>query len=194
MKKVHVKLFLIVSILLTSICCFVNGITLNFAWVKYTGIVSSAMTVISLLYIKWIWRYCPWENIPRLAKKYKGEIHYTYGDSGIKKAEILINQNLFSAHVRIKTDEITSDTITSDLIEEYGSWFLYYTYITNPRAKYSKDNPIQRGTARLEIKKPEYDLKTWFLNYKYPVNCLTGTYWTTRKTTGDIVLQKESDQ
>ena len=194
MKKIHVKLFLIVSILVTSICCFVNGITLNLAWTKYIGIVSSVMTVISLLYIKWIWKFCPWEKTPRLATKYKGEIHYTYGDGGIKNAEILIQQNLFSAHVRIKTDEITSDTITSSIIEENGSWFLYYCYITNPQAKYSKNNPIQRGTARLEILMPEYDLKTGFLKYKYPVNFLTGTYWTTRETTGDIVLKMEPEQ
>ena len=150
------------------------------------------MTIISYVYIKWIWRYCPLENIPRFAKKYKGEIHYRYESSGTKEAEIFIQQTLFSTRVKIKTDEITSDSITSDLIEEHGSWFLYYTYITNPQAKYSKVNPIQRGTARLEIEKPEYNLKTCFVKYKKAIDHLAGNYWTTSGTTGDISLRKES--
>ena len=148
------------------------------------------MNIISLIYIKWLWRYCPWENIPRFAKKYRGEIHYTYGDGGTKQSEILISQTLFSTHVTIKTDEITSDTITSDLIEENNSWFLYYTYITDPQAKYLKGNPIQRGTARLKIKKYESS----FIKRKKTINRLEGNYWTTEQTTGDMILQKDPEQ
>ena len=56
-----------------------------------------------------------------------------------------------------------------------NEFFLYYTYITNPKSKYGSENPIQFGTCRLSI------------NVK---NKLTGTYWTNRRTIGDIELKK----
>lgn len=60
-------------------------------------------------------------------------------------------------------------------MEENEQYVLYYTYITNPKSKYSKENPIQYGTCRLLINSTDK---------------LTGTYWTSRKTIGDMELTK----
>ena len=54
-------------------------------------------------------------------------------------------------------------------------YILYYTYITNPKNKYSKLNPIQYGTCRLATSNP---------------NNLVGVYWTSRQTIGDIELKR----
>lgn len=92
-----------------------------------------------------------------------------------KEAMIKINQSLLSTKVKIFTNEITSNTITSNIVYENGEYVLYYTYITNPKSKYSRENPIQYGTCRV-ISKSESELQ--------------GSYWTTRQTIGDIYLKR----
>lgn len=189
----YIKPFLIVAAVAMAIVCYIQGTPQNLkGWFEHIGTVSIVMGFILWLYIKWIWRYCPWKKIPRFAKQYKGEIRYLHGDGGTKKAEIFISQTLFFIDVKIKTDEITSDTVTSDLVEEHNSWLLYYTYQTNPQATVSEKNPAQYGTTRLEIEKPEYNFRTWFLKHEKTIERLEGKYWTTSKTTGDMVVTKES--
>lgn len=78
--------------------------------------------------------------------------------------------------MQITTNEITSNTIVANLVEENEEYILYYTYITNPKSKYSKENPIQHGTCRLMLSNKDY---------------LTGSYWTSRQTIGDIELKRK---
>lgn len=107
---------------------------------------------------------------------YKGIIKYNFNGAASKKDTLVkIKQTLFSIKVQITTNEITSNTIVGNLVKENEEYVLYYTYITNPKSKYSKENPIQYGTCRL------------LTNDK---NRLVGTYWTSRQTIGDIELEK----
>lgn len=128
------------------------------------------------LYERWLWWFNPLEKIPKIRGTYSGYIEYSYNGTFDKKvARIGIKQSLLSTSVKIITDEITSNTIASNIVYENGEYVLYYTYITNPKSRYSDNNPIQYGTCRISS------------------NCnseLRGTYWTTRKTIGDICLKK----
>lgn len=139
---------------------------------------SITITIILLgIYEKWIWKFDPFEKKPRLMGKYSGDIKYNYsGEFKKKKIQVTIKQSLLSVDIKITTNEIHSRTITSKLIFENDEYVLYYIYITNPQSKYSKENPMQYGTCRLIINNE---------------NELQGTYWTNRKTIGDIRLKKE---
>ncbi len=145
----------------------------------YFGCVGEAIGIALILmgvYEQWLWLYNPFEKIPKIKGEYSGYIEYSYnGTFDKKEATIDIKQSLLSTRVKIITDEITSNTITSNIVHENGEYVLYYTYITNPKSKYSNDNPIQYGTCRITS------------NIK---SGLQGTYWTTRKTIGDIYLKK----
>lgn len=128
------------------------------------------------LYIGFLCRYSPLEKIPKLMGLYEGIIEYNYNGTVAKKDTFVkIRQTLLSIKVQITTNEIKSNTIVANLVEENEEYVLYYTYITNPKSKYSKENPIQHGTCRL------------ILSTK---GCLTGNYWTSRQTIGDIELKK----
>lgn len=110
---------------------------------------------------------------------YQGIIEYSFnGVAEEKETFVKIKQTLLSIKIQITTNEITSNTIVGNLVEENDEYVLYYTYITNPRSKYSKENPIQYGTCRL------------LTNNK---NHLSGTYWTSRQTIGDIELERNDD-
>lgn len=191
----YIKPFLVIAAITMAVVCWLQGTPQNLnGWLGHIGTTAFFMSIISVVYIKWLWYYNPWEKIPRFAKKYRGKIHYIYeGCAGEKETEVFISQTLFSTRIKLKTNEIKSDAITSNLIEENDSWFLYYTYIKEPKAEYAAVNPIQRGTARLEIKKPECNLKTFFSKNKKTIDYLDGTYWTSVGTTGDMELFKESE-
>lgn len=124
-----------------------------------------------------LWRYNPLEKAPRLMGQYNGHIEYNYtGTPESKTVNVIIKQTALTVAVKIATDEMTSNTITSNLVEENNEYVLYYTYITNPKSRYSAENPIQHGTCRLT---ESGDSK------------LHGIYWTSRKTIGDIELEKQ---
>lgn len=128
--------------------------------------------IMSFVYEKYLWKYKPMINIPKLNKKYNGVLNYYYkGKTGEKTVEIEIKQTFLSTKVKLKSDEMNSKTITSELIEENEEFVLYYTYITNPSSKYIDNNPIQIGTCKLIVD---------------DVNDIKGSYWTNRKTIGDL--------
>lgn len=138
------------------------------------GVVSITIIIMGV-YSSWLWRWNPFEKIPKIFGNYTGVIEFNFtGVDEKKDTSVEIKQTLFTTRVKIVTNEITSNCITSEIKKENGQNILYYTYITNPKSKYSQQNPIQYGTCRLVI----------------DGDYLSGTYWTTRKTTGDISLSK----
>ena len=175
-RKFYIKSSWLVVILFI-IRCLITIPILLYDYISFIGEAISVALILMGLYEKWLWQYNPLEKIPKINGKYSGYIEYSYnGNFDKKKANISIVQSLLSVKIKIYTNEISSSSITSNFIYENGEHVLYYTYITNPMSKYSKDNPIQHGTCRLQIKS-----KTE----------LQGIYWTTRQTIGDIHLHRK---
>ena len=144
------------------------------------GFVGQSITltlIIMGIYEKWLWRFSPFEKIPNIDGEYLGNIEYNYnGVAGKKKVSIRMKQSLLSINVKITTNEITSSSITSSIILENEEYVLYYNYLTNPKSKFIKGNPIQKGTCRI------------ILNSKSELH---GTYWTTQQTIGDIYIKRK---
>ncbi len=133
--------------------------------------------IVITIYERYLWKYNPFVKMPRLKKKYTGVLNYNYkGKFGEKVVEVEIQQSFLSTDIKLKSDEISSKTITSNLVEENGGFVLYYTYITNPLSIYSEKNPIQIGTCKLLVDKTD---------------SIKGSYWTNRKTIGDLTLKSK---
>ncbi|QNR09097.1 hypothetical protein [Macrococcoides canis] len=169
---IAIILFLIIYFWLTRI----------FSFIGFLDALSYSISVTSLIFILFescLWKFCyRIHKEPLIFGKYTGVIKYShqYGENKTKDIEVSIEQSYLFSRVYLKTNEISSSSLTSSIVNENGESVLYYTYITNPKDKYSESNPINRGTARLVI------------NNKG----LEGGYWTNRKTTGDIILNKIS--
>lgn len=104
---------------------------------------------------------------------------------------MFVSQTLFTIDISIKTNEITSESTTSNLMPGKNCWVLYYIYSTTPKASFSENNPMQIGSARFEIE--EIPLSFWHkLPYRKKVQKIEGTYWTNRQTIGDMQVWKES--
>ena len=135
-------------------------------------------TIAAIAYEKFLWRLNPFEKRPRLSEHYDCVIEYSHDKGeGCKKTTAFVKQTLLTASVSFHTDEIISNTKASELVDESGRYVLYYTYLTTPLMRYSRKNPIQYGTCRLEVMDDGE---------------LRGSYWTSSATTGDIKLTPRS--
>lgn len=128
------------------------------------------------IFEKWIWKWIPFIKIPKLKREYIGLLKYNFNDQSYKKdIKLFTDQTLTTVRIKLVTDEVVSNSIIAEIVEENGDFILYYCYRTNPYSEYSDINPIQIGTCRLNITNP----------------CeISGVYWTNRKTKGDIFLFK----
>jgi hypothetical protein len=171
----HIKLSLFCGLIIFALICILNTPS-TFSHVM--GCISKAVTItviVMALYEKWLWHRNPFVKIPKLQRQYDGRIEYCFdGTPAEKQISIQVEQTLLSTCIKIMTDEISSTSIVSTIVCENGHYILYYTYITNPKRKYSERNPIQYGTCRLELDNTME---------------LRGTYWTSRRTIGDIYLK-----
>lgn len=174
-----------ISIILFIIRCFMGYVdSLSFlkcdTWYDYFGAAGEVIAITAIIlyvYDKWLWIINPFESTPKLKGSYTGKLIYNYNEKSKRKnIKVDIAQTSLKVRIKITTNEITSNTITSDIVEENGDYVLYYTYLTNPSSQYSAQNPIQYGTCRL---------------IQTDKGKLEGRYWTSRKTIGDIKLTKQ---
>lgn len=177
--KFLVKWASVITVLLFLLFNF--GVTRVFNFIGILDSLSYAVSctsIIILIFEKWGWKFFfKIHKVPLIFGSYTGEINYTHqqNEDRNKIVDVKIEQSYLSTKVYLSTDEISSSSLTSDIVNENGEMVLYYTYITNPKNKYSKDNPINRGTARLVING----------------NTIEGVYWTSRNTTGDIIIKRD---
>ncbi len=148
--------------------------------IEYIEIIGSAVGYVAiptLFYERWIWKINPFDDTPKLKKTYRGHIRFNRDNHWQEKEIIVrINQTFTRSVIKIKTDEMISKSLLSDIIFENGGYVLYYTYLTNPKSEYSHENPIQIGSTKVLIEEDKY---------------LHGTYWTNRQTVGDIYFKEE---
>ncbi|HED5951583.1 TPA: hypothetical protein R5T40_002702, partial [Staphylococcus aureus] len=146
-------------------------------WVDIISYTVTISTFITIGYERFMWKWKLFRIFNKQADisgDYEATLRYFYGEGGIKKVDVEIKQTFLTVNIELKSDEITSNSITADIINENGKNILYYTYITNPKAEYEENNSINLGTTRLIVEETE----------------LVGKYWTGVKTTGDLTLKK----
>jgi len=173
-QKKHLKIAIYIALAIFGICSIISLPNSFRDFSAYTGISVSITIFISVLYEKWFWKLNPLEKTPKLFNHYNGILEYNYnGEFGNKNIKVYVRQSLFRLNIQLITDEGVSSTITSKVVEENGNYVVYYTYITNPKSKFSERNPIHYGTCRFIVDDPAK---------------LSGFYWTSRNTKGDIYL------
>lgn len=169
---------------LTWIVTISIGIYLIISWIAskyfpdktisdYISYTVTAVTVLCVLYIQWLWRINPLEKTPRLKKFYKGTLVSTF-DKSSRVIEISIKQTLLSVRVYVLTHESSSRSITSNIYEDHGQMFLSYGFINVPKATARDKSEIHYGMCMLNVDDPK---------------ALTGQYFTDRNTTGDMELR-----
>jgi hypothetical protein len=132
--------------------------------------------IVMSIYERVLWRFNPLEHTPRISGEYEGRIKYQYDGGGSKTIKASVSQTFLSIKISMSTNEVTSRSTSCTLFEDSGEMVLLYNYITNPKSQYSTINPIAYGTCRFSLSRKGE---------------LSGTYWTSRATIGDITLKRK---
>ncbi len=161
-----------------SICMFLLIMIITAKWFPdktaydCIGYTVTVITLLTVVYVKWLWRFNPLEKTPKLKKKYTGVLISNY-DKQRRKMELTIKQSLLSIRVYITTEESESKSIISDIQDDCDQMWLTYGYLNIPNAVVRDRSEIHYGMCRLLVD---------------DVKLLKGQYFTDRKTLGDIEL------
>lgn len=166
-------------------------ITQNLESIDFQKALSHISTTISIniiiwmVFISWAWKlkiFYSWlVQTPNLSGTWKGKIKSNWNEGKTKSipTEIIIKQDFFNISVRIKTEESVSHSISSSFnIDKVSNvQQLFYSYLNTPKSGIRERSAIHYGSTLLN-----------FDGFK--VDKMTGEYWTSRETTGEIELKR----
>lgn len=173
------RLAMWIAVIAFAIRCFVSydQIKTNVSLYSIYGFAGEAIGIsalILLIYEKFLWKYIPYSPIPNISGEYAGAINSDY-DGKTRNIYLSIKQTRLSIEIFVRTDESVSRTVTGTIENIYGKDELVYTYMNEPNALHRSHSNIHYGTA------------IFILEGK---DLLLGSYFTDRKTTGEIELKK----
>lgn len=148
------------------------------------GIVSTVLIVAIVVFDRWLWRIPLVVRLlrtgPVLRGTWKGELLSTY-DNQWRPVFLAVRQSFTEIEVRMMTEESTSETTSCQLLRKPEDLaILEYSYGNIPRATVRDRSEVHFGSARLECtgQAPER---------------MEGTYWTDRRTTGEMTFTSHVD-
>lgn len=190
-KKYYLWILILFSILIYFIVSKI--LLLDDTLLEGLKIVSIVIMVDSLLiwlFVKYCWKWTVFYDwfvpFPNLNGTWTGEIksNYIEKNTGKKieeiKATLEIRQSFVYTHCLLKTTTMESSSFVSqfDINKEKQQLKLVYSYGGEPNLLLKDKNPSHFGTAMLNIEDKGATLK--------------GSYWTDRKTTGELIFRKLS--
>lgn len=190
MKCCNLKILIYIIVIIVLLIFSINYYYTNRLDIKYMiTSVSYSVTILSFLSFilkMWLWKLKFLQGyfilIPNLNGKWEGEIKSDWINPKTNKkipaipVSIEIKQNLFHISIKVITKEMTSySKVASFYIDkEQQQEQLFYTYTSIPLQSIQERSRIHYGSVVLDIGD----------------NCLSGIYWTNRKTSGDIHVKK----
>lgn len=147
----------------------------------------SITAIFAFTFERWLWKLPIFQGwlvpFPSLAGEWQGTINYNWNNTdNSKDINLTIRQTFLRIQIIIETDESMSRSICGsfDIERMRGRQHLIYSYLNEPKAMVRDRSQIHYGTAMLE--------------FNDKGNSMTGTYWTDRKSVGDMNLKKVSQQ
>lgn len=196
-RRIQLIIVVAVTVLLTSALDAVHDLWLGttpgpLKWVSLTAmILGTALAGAANASWRWIWRTFPFLGrllFPDLNGTWTGHLQSTWKKPGSDEtlppipATITIRQGLFTTNVALKTGESISHS-TRVILEAFrnaGRFRIWYTYNNDPQAQYQHRSSPHEGVAFLEL-----DLDAG-------PGHLTGSYYTARKTIGDLTFSRDA--
>ncbi|MEY4066519.1 MAG: hypothetical protein RIR26_2727 [Pseudomonadota bacterium] len=197
MHRVDIKPFLYVIGALTAAVWFgllwFNGVDVQVDVLGAGKQLSTALSIMSIFafgFIKWFWKipFLPeWlVPIPNLNGTWTGQLHSTWVHPETKErigpipVALVIDQTFLRCTCTLYTKESSSISYESGfVIGDDNSKRLSFNYTNTAKVVHRERSQTHNGTALLKI-------------VNHPHRALEGEYWTTRKTTGDILLKFET--
>jgi hypothetical protein len=115
---------------------------------------------------------------PNFQGTWKGKLSYEYaGEKKEKNVYLVIKQpDGYFINIWLLTDERISSSVFADIVPYKGGKRIYYSYETEDSSQNKEKNPLHSG----------------FCYFTVGNNSLKGIYYTSRKTTGELLFEKKS--
>ena len=179
-------LLIAIYLLIVFIRGHVGDYSLSHLWADLSSSVSIT-AIIAFAFERWLWKLPIFQGwlvpFPSLAGEWQGTINYNWNNAdNSKDINLTIRQTFLRIQIIIETDESMSRSICGsfDIERMRGRQHLIYSYLNEPKAMVRDRSQIHYGTAMLE--------------FNDKGNSMAGTYWTDRKSVGDMNLKKVSEQ
>lgn len=143
-----------------------------------------ALLVVVHFMWRWLWGKLPFLNtflFPDLNGRWKMEIHWVSTETaGTVSAIATIRQDFLRISMEVVSDGSDSETLMARPKKdpESGRPFLYYVYRVVPKQMDANAGSSYEGAAILKFNSEQS-------------HCLRGNYFTSRKTVGHFLLQRE---
>jgi predicted pore-forming effector associated with SMODS systems len=167
------------------------GLAINWTSLKQLPAAVTAYVILSYASSKWLWRLPILQGwlvpFPDLQGIWQGEIKSTWTDPKAHQALhpisaiLVIRQDFFSISCAMHTKESDSYSAAAliSVDDESGRLRLSFNYTNKPKVMARDRMAIHYGAAILQIGDG-------------PTRMLQGEYWTSRRTTGEILLKFRS--
>lgn len=187
LSRLHITLLLSFTVIVWAVTLFVRGVPITFDHLIPFGIAVSALTMMSIGFNRWCWRYSCFKGWlvqrPWLEGTWAVELQSDWIDPKTKKTIapiagfMTIRQTFSSLTVRLYTAESSSVSISATIVAAEDCQFeLVATYQNDPRSDLrGVRSEIHYGTLFLALNDD-------------PVQSMTGHYWTDRNTTGTLKI------
>lgn len=194
MKNLNIRAFLFILLGISAVTWFgiasLKQVDLsNFIeYIKILPQVVSIDVIIYALFVNWGWKLKIFQHwlvpFPNLNGTWEGFIHSDWIDPKTNKkidpipVILTIKQKFSKTNCVMRTSEMTSQSYGEDFRIEKDRQIkqLVYSYSSKPKLSLSDRSSVHEGTVVFDI-------------LGSPVLKLKGEYWTSRKTTGEIILK-----
>jgi hypothetical protein len=152
-----------------------HGWMVPIAFFTPASIVVSALSLVLLLWDRWLWRLGPLHpwlvHRPDLRGTWKGELTRT--DEKPLVIFLVVEQAFWTIHLRTFTAESRSASVIASLSEADGQFLLASLYRNEPRLNVQDRSRPHQGATMLWV-------------HGSPPHALSGAYWTDRDTKGEL--------
>lgn len=187
--KAFIYIFLAISIIALLIIIFGAGLDTSRIWtfIRFIPMVASIDLFLFGLFAKWGWRWKIFRGwlvpFPDLTGTWEGTIKSTWLEPQTGKESnpipviLSIKQSFTNISCVMRTKEMTSYSYSGSFNIDVDNQIrkLTYSYYSRPNLSLEASNIRHDGTTTFDIT-------------GNPVSKLSGSYWTTRKSTGEINL------
>lgn len=180
------SIIVIISSLIFGTLLFFDGVKVEPSWLRFLSPVITVLLILLSAFDLFIWKFCPESLIkkPKIYGTWQGTVHSNWIDpvTGKKIDPIecytAIHQTFSTVSYYQMTEESTSDLVAKEIILSSANVFqLVGVYFNESRILIRDEgrSPIHYGGIRMNV-------------IGSPATKLTGEYWTTRNTVGELNL------
>lgn len=163
-----------------------TGGSVNSSWLRFYSVAVFVLVGLWTLWDSLLWRLPVAQRLKsspaNVRGTWAGELVSDWRDSqtptvvGARRVYLVIRQTASKLHVSLLTDESQSASTAASLVRSDHETLLCYIYVDTPsRANREQGNQIHDGAGLLRV-------------VGKPATRLTGDYWTSRKTGGELRL------